>query len=73
MLSALLELRCTFLAPVLVGDSIHARVAVAAKREAAKRDRGIVTFKVTIFNQRDKPVQEAEHVLMLARRASDGC
>jgi acyl dehydratase len=67
---AFLELRCKFLGPVLVGDSIHARVSVAAKREAKKRDRGVVTFRVTIFNQRDEAVQEGEHILMLARRAS---
>ena len=67
---AFLELRCKFLGPVLVGDSIHARVSVAAKRETRKPDRGVVTFGVTIFNQRDEPVQEGEHVLMLARRAA---
>jgi acyl dehydratase len=67
---AFLELRCKFLAPVLVGDSIHARVSVAAKREGKKPDRGFVTFRVTIFNQREEPVQEGEHVLMLARRPS---
>jgi acyl dehydratase len=67
---AFLELRWKFLAPVLVGDTIHARVSVADKREARKPDRGIVTFRVTIFNQRGEPVQEGEHVLMLARRTA---
>lgn len=66
---AFLELRCKFVAPVLVGDTIHARVTVAAKRASSKPDRGLVTFRVTILNQRDEPVQEAEHVLMLTRRA----
>lgn len=69
---AFLELRCKFLAPVLVGDSIHARVSVADKREARKPDRGVVTFRITMFNQREEPVQEAEHVLMMARRAAEG-
>ncbi len=65
---AFLELRWKFLAPVLVGDTVHARVVVHAKRETAKADRGIVTFGVVLLNQRDEPVQEGEHVLMLARR-----
>lgn len=67
---AFLELRCRFVAPVLAGDTIHARVRVANKREARKPDRGVVAFAVTLFNQRDEPVQEAEHVLLLARRAA---
>lgn len=67
---AFVEIRWKFLAPVLVGDSIHARVFVQAKREAKKPDRGIVTLGVTIFNQRGEPVQEGEHILLLARRAA---
>lgn len=66
---AFLELRWKFLAPVLVGDTVHARVAIAARREVKKPDRGLVTFAITLFNQRGEPVQEGEHVLMLARRA----
>ncbi|MBI2555303.1 MAG: MaoC family dehydratase N-terminal domain-containing protein [Candidatus Rokubacteria bacterium] len=68
---AFLELRWKFLIPVLVGDTVHARVVVQAKREVSKLDRGIVTFAVTLFNQRVEPVQEGEHVLMLARNARD--
>lgn len=67
---AFLELRWKFLAPVLVGDTIHARVVVQAKRELSKPDRGIVTFAVTLFNQRGEAVQEGEHVLLLARNAN---
>jgi acyl dehydratase len=65
---AFLEIRWKFLAPVLVGDTIHARIAIQAKRELKKADRGIVIFAVTLFNQREEPVQEGEHVLVLARR-----
>lgn len=65
---AFLELRWKFLAPVLVGDTVHARVVVRDKRETKKTDRGIVTFAVTLFNQRQEVVQEGEHVLLLARR-----
>ena len=68
---AFLELRWKFLAPVLMGDTVHERVTVRDKRETKKPDRGIVTFAVTLFNQRGEPVQESEHVLMLARNARD--
>ena len=66
---AFLELRWKFLAPVLMGDTVHARVTVRDKREVKKPDRGIVTFAVTLFNQRGEAVQEGEHVLLLARNA----
>lgn len=66
---AFLELRWKFLTPVLAGDTIHARVVIRAKREIEKPDRGIVTFAVTLFNQREEAVQEGEHVLLLARRS----
>lgn len=65
---AFLEIRWKFLAPVLVGDTVHARIGIRAKRELKKADRGIVTFAVTLINQRGEPVQEGEHDLLLARR-----
>ena len=68
---AFLELRWKFLAPVLMGDTVHARVTVRDKREVKKPDRGIVTFAVTLFNQRGEAVQEGEHVLLLARNAKE--
>jgi len=67
---AFLELRWKFLAPVLVGDTVHARVVIRDKRAVRNADRGIVTFSITMFNQRDEPVQEGEHVLLLARAPS---
>lgn len=65
---AFLEMRWKFLAPVLVGDTVHARIVIQAKREVKKPDRGIVTFAITLFNQREEPVQEGEHTLLLIRR-----
>jgi acyl dehydratase len=65
---AFLELRVKFLAPVLIGDTVHARIVIRDKREVRKPDRGIVTFAVTLLNQRGEPVQEGEHVLLLARK-----
>jgi acyl dehydratase len=65
---AFLEIRWKFLAPVLVGDTVHARIGIQAKRELKKADRGVVTFAVTLFNQRGGTVQEGEHVIVLARR-----
>jgi hypothetical protein len=40
-----------------IGDTVHARVVVQTERDVDNRDRGIVTFAVMPFNQREEPVQ----------------
>lgn len=42
--------------PVFVGDTIHAVVEVEESRPASKGSRGIVTTRVSVFNQRDELV-----------------
>jgi acyl dehydratase len=42
--------------PVLVGDTIHAVVEVLESRPASKGSRGIVTTRVSVYNQRDEEV-----------------
>ena len=59
-----------FLAPVRVGDTVHCRMRVAAKR--ALREGGVVVEKRKVVNQRGEVVQEGEYKLMLARRPADG-
>jgi acyl dehydratase len=42
--------------PVVVGDTIYAVVEVIESRPASKGPRGVVTTRVTVFNQRDEEV-----------------
>jgi acyl dehydratase len=53
-------------ATVRVGDTLHCRVRVVAKR--ALREGGVLVEKREIVNQRGEIVQEAEYKLMVARR-----
>jgi acyl dehydratase len=62
------ELR--LVAPVLAGDTIRVEVEVTDKRETRKPDRGIVTYRHRILNQRDEVVLEARVQRMIRRRAS---
>jgi len=56
-------------APVLEGDTIHVEVEVADTRETRKADRGIVTYRHRVLNQRDELVLEVRLQRMIRRRA----
>src|SRR5438552_18964055 len=55
-------------APVLEGDTIRVEVEVVDKRETKKTDRGIVTYRHRVLNQRDELVLEARVQRMIKRR-----
>lgn len=61
-----LELRIP--APTLVGDTIHVEIETIDKRETRQRDRGVVTFRHTVKNQRDETVMVADIKRMIQRR-----
>ena len=66
-----LEASRRFVAPVYVGDAIRTVSTVAASRRSrSKPDRGVVTTRVRVLNQRDELVQEGiDTVLVGAREA----
>jgi acyl dehydratase len=55
-------------APVLEGDTIRVEVEIVDKRETKKTDRGIVTYRHRILNQRDEVVLEARVQRMIRRK-----
>ena len=57
-------------APVLEGDTIRVEVEVAGKRETRKPDRGIVTYRHRVLNQRDEIVLEATVQRMIRREGA---
>ena len=56
-------------APVLEGDTIRVEVEVVDKRETSKADRGIVTYRHRVLNQREEVVMEAKIQRMIRRGA----
>ena len=54
-------------APVLEGDTLTVEVEVAEKRETKKLDRGIVTYRHRVQNQRAELVLEATVQRMIRR------
>ena len=65
---ALLSYDVRVLAPVLAGDTIRVDIEVLETRETRKPDRGVVTFRHRISNQREEPVMEATIARMIKRR-----
>ncbi|MCZ0736988.1 MaoC family dehydratase [Phreatobacter sp. AB_2022a] len=65
---AMLELAQTIHAPVKVGDSVWATVAVTEIRPTSKANRAIVTSLITVFNQREEPVMTYTAKRLLAGR-----
>lgn len=57
-----------FTGAILVGDRIHAEVAIVGRRETKRADRGILTLALKVRNQDGKVVQEGTNDLMVERR-----
>ncbi len=55
-----------FLSPVRVGDTIRARAEVADKREKDEKS-GIVTYRLTVFNQMGEVVLTAEYSALILK------
>src|SRR5262245_23068848 len=59
-------------APVLAGDTLRVTVTVTDKRETRKPDRGIVTYRHEVTNQRGEVVLEATVKAMIRRTGGSG-
>jgi acyl dehydratase len=58
-----------WLRPVHPGDSLRVEGTVTEARPSRSQpDRGIVKFAVVVYNQRDEPVLEATHAVMVPRK-----
>lgn len=57
-----------FLAPVFIGDTIHAKVTVHEKKESkSKKDRGVIRFWVQLIKQDGTVTQEGIQTIMVRR------
>ncbi len=57
-----------FKKPIFINDTIHVKVIVHEKHEAKKDDRGLITFLLSVINQRDEVVMEGLWDLLMARK-----
>ncbi len=71
-LVALLGIDWRFVAPIRPGDRLHLTLRVAARRELAGRDRGVVKFVAELVNQQAALVQSGEIVELIRRDPGAG-
>jgi acyl dehydratase len=60
----------TFKRPLFAGDTMRVVVEVVETRAVSRPDRGVVTFRHTVLNQKDEEVMECTVKRMLRRRAA---
>jgi acyl dehydratase len=65
---AVLEVKARFVKAVRFGDTVRAIQKIAGKKETSKPDRGVLTSLITVVNQNDETVLEADLVALLYRR-----
>jgi len=68
---AFLGLEMQILKPVFVGDTIGVEIEVVEKRETQKPDRGIVTFRHRVLNQKQEVVMDYKVKRMIRRKAGN--
>ena len=64
--------RARFITPVRPGDTIRTEVEVVDKKPTRAPERGIVTFRDHVFNQRDELVFQNDKITLIKRRPASG-
>jgi acyl dehydratase len=65
---AILEVAARFLKAVKYGDAVRAIQKIVGKKETSKPDRGVLTTRITVLNQNDQTILEADLVMLIYRR-----
>jgi acyl dehydratase len=65
---AILELSVRFIKAVKLGDIVRAIQKILGKKETSKPDRGVLTTRITVLNQDDQTILQADLVMLLYRR-----
>jgi len=61
-------LKWKFKGPIKIGDTLHARARIVAKKDAGEPGWGVVTMQRQVLNQRGEVVQEGETEHLVSRR-----
>ena len=61
-----------FRRPIFINDTIYAKIKVKNKEEGKKPDRGLVSFWLSVMNQREEVVMERQWDILMSRRFEGG-
>ena len=64
--TALLDMKISYQEPVRFEDTIYCKLVVEEKRPSKTPGRGVVTFRVYVYNQSDEQVAEERLVLLIS-------
>jgi acyl dehydratase len=64
----LVGVECRFLKPTFIGDTIHVALTVAEKRPGRTSDRGTLSMRRAVLNQRDEVVVEGVWKIVVRTR-----
>lgn len=67
-LVALLEMKWQFKLPIYIGDTIRVEQVVKDMRPASAGDKGILSFKKKVLNQKDDIVQTGTTTILLLKK-----
>ncbi len=65
---ALMSQTLNYKAPIFPGDTVTLCLTVTDRKMSSKGGRGVVTFKMELFNQRDEVVTDGQWILMMKAR-----
>ncbi len=57
-----------FKGPIKIGDTVHLEAEIVNKRETSHSERGVITIRRKLVNQRGEVIQEGETGMLIHRR-----
>jgi len=65
---ALISQTLNYKAPIFPGDTVTLRLTVERRKLSSKGGKGVVWFKMDLFNQRDEVVTDGQWTLLMKAR-----
>jgi len=62
----------SFKNPIFINDTIYVKIKVKDKQERKKPDRGLISFWLSVINQREEVVMEGQWDVLMCRKAQQG-
>jgi len=62
----------SFKNPIFINDTIYVKIKVKDKQERKKPDRGLISFWLSVINQREEVVMEGQWDVLICRKTQKG-